>query len=71
MVAVPTENILQKADCRTRATHDFKFRTISSKTAQYKHSFYPSTIPEWNKLPNETVNATSVNAFKSILKKRD
>ena len=29
----------------------------------YKFSYFPRTIIEWNALPNETVNASSLTAF--------
>ena len=37
---------------------------ISSWTAA---SYYSSTIPDWNNLPEETVIAPSVDAFKARL----
>ena len=33
----------------------------------YRHSFFPRTISEWNQLPDQVVNAPSVEAFKNRL----
>ena len=52
LLAVPSSS-LTPADNRTRAKHAFKFRNITTATTQYKHSFFPRTIPEWNNLEKE------------------
>ena len=36
-------------------------------TDYYKFSYFPRTINEWNVLPNETVNASSLTAFTNYL----
>ena len=33
----------------------------------FRFSFFPRTIPEWNKLPQETVSSQSLCIFKSKL----
>ena len=40
---------------------------IKTRTTLYNSSFLPKTISEWNSLPVETRNATSVNIFKASL----
>ena len=67
LVAVPVDTSLTPADSRTRAAHSKKFKLIATKTQQYKHSFYPRSIPEWNNLPATAVSATSTDALKTIL----
>ena len=37
-----------------------KVSTISNTKDVWKNYFFPKTIPEWNKLPNETVNIVFV-----------
>ena len=66
-VAVSAETILIPADTRTRRQHQAKFKHLSAKTEQYKTSFFPSTIPEWNCLTEACVNAPDVGAFKAQL----
>ena len=58
---------LLPADPRTRHHHSFKFKHILSHTAQYKHSFFVRTVPEWNSLPEACVNADTVTAFQTQL----
>ena len=41
-----------------------KFMDIQTYTDDYKYSFYPRTVLEWNSLPTTTVNAMSIEAFK-------
>ena len=66
LVAVPASS-LEPADTRTRANHAFKFRSITTATTQYKHSFFPRTIPEWNNLKKEVAESGSLNIFKDRL----
>ncbi|MCW4285900.1 MAG: reverse transcriptase domain-containing protein [Candidatus Thiodiazotropha taylori] len=40
-------------------------RTINTRTNQYYNSFLPSTIREWNTLPEEQRNSTTLLAFKA------
>jgi len=66
LIAVPSTNLIP-ADSRTRAQHSFKYRTIQSSTSAYKNSFFPRTIPGWNRLPSEVVNSDTVDSFKANL----
>jgi len=67
-IAIPVDDVLARADARTRSQHDYKFRHISANTQQYKNSFFAATIPQWNTLPQLAVNADSVSAFKTQLR---
>ena len=59
LVAVPTDNILIKADSCLRSNHKYKFKTIRTSSASYKYSFYPRTIFEWNSLLQNIAEAPS------------
>ena len=48
---VQADAILLPVDPRTRHHHSFKFKHMLLHTAQYKHSFFVRTVPEWNSLP--------------------
>ena len=39
-IAIPVDDILTRADVRTRSQHDYKFRHISANTQQYKNTFF-------------------------------
>ena len=67
LLAVPTEDILLLADSRTRASHRYKYSTIRANTQPYRQSFFPRTIPEWNKLPPSIAEAPSIDTFKARL----
>ena len=55
--AAVTTDILIKADSRTRSKHPYKLKHIQARTSAYKNSFFPRTIPEWNKLSTEAVSS--------------
>ena len=40
---------------RNRGSHDFKFIVPRGHKDTFRFSFFPRTITEWNKLPQETV----------------
>ena len=65
---VQADAILLPTDPTTRHHHSFKFKHILSYTAQYKHSFFVRTVPEWNSLPEACVNADTVTAFQTQLR---
>ena len=52
---------------RTRGSHDFKFIVPKGHKDTFRFSFFPRTITEWNKLPQETVSSQSLCIFKSKL----
>ena len=62
-----TAHLKPNYERRTRGSHDFKFLVPRSKKDVFKFSFFPRTICEWNSLPDDIVNTTSVNSFKSKL----
>ncbi len=69
LVVVPTEEILQKSDSRTRKSHQYTHRHIHANTDCFKFSFFPRTVPEFNKVTSETVESGTLHTFKSRLKK--
>ena len=64
---VSANDILSPSDTRTRSSHPYKYRHISTRTTQYKHSFFPRTVIDWNSLPADTVEVPTVEAFKERL----
>ena len=43
------------------------FKNIDSKCSQYKHSFFPRTVVDWNILDNDIVNELNHESFKAKL----
>ena len=68
LVAVPAEDILDKANPRFRSKHPMTYRHIKTNCDTYKHSFFPRTIIEWNNLSSSTVEAPSIDSFKHRLR---
>ena len=66
LVAIPT-SILVPTDHRIRKNHNFTYRQISVLKDSYKISFFPYTIIQWNALPSNVVNATTVETFRDQL----
>jgi len=51
----------------TITRHDQKFLHYYTSIDNYKYSFFPGTIPEWNELPQHTINQPSTDSFKQSL----
>ena len=65
---VPNKEILIPSDNRTRSKHAQKFRILTQETNEYKYSFFPHTISQWNCLPKALIDSDTVDAFKHRLK---
>ena len=65
LVAIPPTVL--KTPGRTLRGHSKKYQTIRTTCDTVKYSFFPNTIPEWNKLPNDVVAAESTAIFKRRL----
>ena len=46
---------------RTRGSHPFKFVVPRAKKDVFKFSFFPRTMNEWNSLPENFMNTTSID----------
>ena len=68
LVAAPAEHRLVPADNRTRANNNYKYQQISTRTNNYKYSFFPRTILDWNELDIDIVPSTTIASFKERLK---
>ena len=50
----------------TRGHHN-KYLQPATRTDAYKHSFFPSAIKLWNVLPEELIDAKTIDKFKNLL----
>ena len=66
-VNIPLSDELVPADERTCGANNKNYKHTRSATSVAAASYYDRTIPDWNKLPEETVIAPSVDAFKAHL----
>jgi hypothetical protein len=67
LVDIPSSTYLKPHHSRTRASHKHRFQHYSTSTDYFKYSFFPRTIPAWNKLPATTAEAPSLASFKREL----
>ena len=56
--------VLQLNDTRTRGSHHFKQSTCAATS--YRDSLFPRTISDWNRLPTQAINYTTIEAFGSL-----
>lgn len=54
---------LEPAPERSRRGNNQQLKLIPSRTKYRSDSFLPTTVKEWNSLPNDVVNAGSVDSF--------
>ncbi len=48
---------------RTRNTHNQTYQTYYANTDAYKHSYFPRTIRDWNRLPQHILNSNTIDSF--------
>ncbi len=48
---------------RTRNTHNHTYQTYYTNTDSYKHSYFPRTIRDWNRLPHLILNSNTIDSF--------
>ena len=66
LIDINLENLLSRNhELRTRPSHVFKYKVPLAKIDTFKFSFFPRTNAEWNTLPSDVVNSSSLNIFKS------
>ncbi|KAH3783699.1 hypothetical protein DPMN_161642 [Dreissena polymorpha] len=67
LVAVPADNLLEVNKRKPRNPYSKSIKQATSNTDIYKHSFIPSTIRDWNSLPDSVVTCTKSDQLKSVL----
>ena len=65
LIAVPPTRLTQPQ--RITRGHSRKYNVLSSSLDRVKYSFFPRTIPQWNNLNEEAVNAKNLDEFKAKL----
>ena len=68
LAAIPYGHyIKQIPNSITRYSHQHKILPLSSSKNALKFSFFPKTIPKWNKLPEELENCNLITLFNTKL----
>ena len=52
---------------KTRKSDPMKFIPVQTSCDEYKYSFWPRTINDWNSLPPNIINMTSISNFKAAV----
>ena len=61
---------LHNANIRsTRNSHTQKYQTYFANTDSYKHSYFPQTIRDWNRLPQYIIDCPTTDTFKNNIHK--
>jgi hypothetical protein len=67
LVSIEPTTYLVAGAPQTRSNNSQKYMQIRTSTTSYQNSFFPRTIPEWNKLSQPTTQAKTVETFKNYL----
>jgi hypothetical protein len=65
LVEVPTENYLVPQLRPSQHYNSMAYTIFSTRHDYYKYSFFPRTVIAWNQLPDMTVKASTLEAFKT------
>ena len=65
LVVVPTENYLVPQLRPSRHYNSMAYTIFSPRHDYYKYSFFPRTVIAWNHLPDMTMKASTLEAFKT------
>ena len=64
LVAIDPSHYLTPGPSFTRSKNNKKYQQHKVYTSSYQYSFFPRTIPEWNKLPQTIIDTTTMDEFK-------
>ena len=60
--------IQHKPTMKTRRSHSLKFIPLHTRCDEYKYSFWPRTIQDWNNLQPEILDIIDTNTFSNMIK---
>jgi hypothetical protein len=69
LVAIPLYTYVQPAYSRTRGSHEHKLQCFTTHTDYYRLTFFPRTVIQWNGLPVDVIDSTTLDLFKQRLSK--
>ena len=68
LIDIPSDRYLTPATRLSRLNNSKSYLHHSTRLNLHKQSFFPRTIPEWNRLPEETVKSKNLEVFKTNIK---
>ena len=66
-VAIPAQKFLQPVSRPTRHNNSKAYQRYQTKKDCFLNAYFPRTIAEWNKLPEEIVNIGEIETFKEVI----
>ena len=67
-ITIPIPQYIRRQNVTsTRQYHPKKFIPVTTSKNVYKHSFFPSTISDWNRLPPSVIDKITTESFKAGL----
>ena len=69
LIAVPRHYLPRELPTTSRLSHNKRLPPPQTTTNIYKYSIIPRTIPDWNSLTRDAVNATTLTSFKRQIRK--
>jgi hypothetical protein len=69
LVAIPADNNIEYNQRPSRTSNSKQIKVLSATTEiyMYKHSFFPSTVKDWNTLTESAVSSKTVEGFKAAI----
>ena len=67
LVAIPVNAHMTAVTRTTRRQHSLSYLIPATTVTQYRFSFFPNTIRDWNLLPETLVGSSSLETFKRQL----
>ena len=66
-IAVPIPHHVQPRLRATRQQQQHRYVRIRANTDNYNHSFFPRTLRDWDMLPQNTIELSTVELFKGAI----
>ena len=67
-IDIDTDSLLRPhTESRTRESHNYRYRQDKATKNVYFYSFFPRTLRQWNSLPSDIVDTSSLPQFQSKL----
>ena len=66
-VAIPAQKFLQLVSRPIRHNNSKAYQRYQTKKDCFLNAYFPRTIAEWNKLPEEIVNIGEIETFKEAI----
>jgi len=67
LVAVPCDEFISRNFSKTRSSNSHRLKVFSPQTETFRNPFFPRTVIDWNRLPDDIITATTIEQYKQVL----